>query len=57
MAVTKATRGTQRFTQVHVPSVEDRYVLLATSICHNGVYRVLRRRSCVCLILRVIFCL
>jgi hypothetical protein len=23
-------RGTRRFTQVHVPSVEDRYILLAT---------------------------
>jgi hypothetical protein len=28
-AVAEATGGTRRFTQVHVPSVEDRYILLA----------------------------
>jgi hypothetical protein len=29
MAVATAMWGTQRFAQVHVPSVEDRYILLA----------------------------
>jgi hypothetical protein len=49
--------GTRR-TQVHVPAVKDRYVLLAIKYMITVVFtRSRRRRSCLCLIYLVCYVL